>query len=65
MTRPTHRVPDGAVLARFGIDGAALSPDRVDERPPSIERWTAAYWTGAIDDEQLQRWCDRILGGRP
>lgn len=29
------------------------------------ERWMAAYWTGAVDDEHLQQWCDRILGCRP
>lgn len=29
------------------------------------ERWMAAYWTGAVDDEHLQRWCDRILGTGP
>jgi len=25
------------------------------------ERWIAAYWTGAPDDERLRRWCERIL----
>jgi hypothetical protein len=27
------------------------------------ERWIAAYWTGAPDDERLRRWCARILLG--
>jgi predicted RNA-binding protein with PIN domain len=27
------------------------------------ERWIAAYWTGAPDDERLRRWCGRILLG--
>jgi hypothetical protein len=26
------------------------------------ERWIAAYWTGAPDDERLRGWCKRILG---
>lgn len=26
------------------------------------ERWSAAYWTSAVDDPTLQRWCARILG---
>ncbi len=29
------------------------------------ERWIAAYWTGAPDDERLRRWCARILLGGP
>jgi aminoglycoside phosphotransferase (APT) family kinase protein/predicted RNA-binding protein with PIN domain len=29
------------------------------------ERWIAAYWTGAPDDERLRRWCGRILLGGP
>ena len=28
---------------------------------PAAERWAAAYWTGAPDDERLQSWCRRIL----
>jgi predicted RNA-binding protein with PIN domain/aminoglycoside phosphotransferase (APT) family kinase protein len=27
----------------------------------AAERWIAAYWTGAPDDERLRRWCERIL----
>lgn len=26
------------------------------------ERWIAAYWSGAVDDQHLQGWCRRILG---
>jgi aminoglycoside phosphotransferase (APT) family kinase protein len=26
------------------------------------ERWIAAYWTGAPDDERLRGWCRRVLG---
>lgn len=26
------------------------------------ERWLAAYWTFAVDDVDLQRWCTRLLG---
>jgi aminoglycoside phosphotransferase (APT) family kinase protein len=26
------------------------------------ERWVAAYWAFAHDDEQLHRWCARVLG---
>ncbi len=27
----------------------------------AVERWIAAYWTGARDDQHLQRWCAEIL----
>ena len=48
----------------------ALARTWADERDllhavAPAERWMAAYWTGAVDDVHLQRWCDRILGGRP
>lgn len=26
------------------------------------ERWIASYWTGALDDPHLARWCGRVLG---
>lgn len=26
-----------------------------------VERWSAAYWSAAADDEALQRWCRRVL----
>lgn len=26
------------------------------------ERWIASYWTGALDDPHLARWCGRALG---
>ncbi|HEY7072283.1 MAG TPA: hypothetical protein VH479_19300, partial [Acidimicrobiales bacterium] len=43
-----------AWAAEAGLD-AAVAP---------AERWMAAYWTGAPDDERLRRWCGRILGVR-
>lgn len=53
---PTATAADRAEARRWavqrGLEGA-LGP---------AERWIAAYWTGAPDDQTLARWCRRILG---
>ena len=46
---------DRAVARRWARDAGlsgVLAP---------AEAWIAAYWTAAVDDERLQRWCRRIL----
>jgi predicted RNA-binding protein with PIN domain/aminoglycoside phosphotransferase len=46
---------------RVARDWAAEAGLESGLRP--AERWIAAYWTGAPDDERLRRWCTRILLG--
>lgn len=56
---PTVAPADVAVARAWAGElglGEALGP---------AERWIAAYWTGAVDDERLQRWCRRILLDAP
>jgi len=54
---PTATAADAA-LARRWLDarglGALLGPTR---------RWLAAYWSAAVDDAALLRWCRRVLLG--
>lgn len=38
------------------LDEHGLSPWRAP-----CERWLAAFWAGAVDDEDLHRWCRRVL----
>ncbi len=55
---PTARAEDRRAARAWaeeaGLAGA-LAP---------AERWIAAYWAGAPDDQRLRRWCERILLGR-
>ncbi|HSP02412.1 MAG TPA: aminoglycoside phosphotransferase family protein [Acidimicrobiales bacterium] len=53
---PTANDDDRAVARAWASDRGLL-----DALAPA-ERWVAAYWTFATDDEALQRWCRRILG---
>jgi hypothetical protein len=46
-------------VARAWVDEAGLA-----SALGPVERWIAAYWTGAPDDERLRRWCERVLLGR-
>lgn len=56
------------------ITGTATADDRATARMwaserglldalDAAERWAAAYWTGAPDDQRLRKWCSRILLG--
>lgn len=52
---PTATPADVDVARAWARDrglGDAVSP---------AERWLAAYWTFAVEDHGLQRWCERIL----
>lgn len=33
----------------------------LDDRIEPVRRWIAAYWSAAVDDERLHRWCRWIL----
>lgn len=52
---PTANAQDRAVASAWAAEAGlteALGP---------AERWIAAYWTGAVDDQRLQQWTERIL----
>lgn len=52
---PTASDRDRGVARRWAHDiglGDAIAP---------AERWIAAYWTAAQDDQRLQAWCRRVL----
>lgn len=52
---PTADDGDREVAARWAVEhGLAAALD-------AAERWIAAFWTGALDDQRLDRWCRRIL----
>lgn len=52
---PTATAADRAVAEAWAADAGlagAVTP---------AERWIAAYWTGAPDDQRLRSWCERTL----
>ncbi len=60
----TEITPTATDLDRAVARAWAAERDLLHAVAPA-ERWIAAYWTGAVDDEHLQRWCDRILAAQP
>ena len=52
---PTAQEGDRTV-AREWLRDAGLA----DAFAPA-RRWIAGYWTGAVDDLRLRRWCARVL----
>ena len=51
-----------ATPADSGVARAWAAGRGLGDAVGPAERWLAAYWTFALDDLALQRWCARILG---
>lgn len=52
---PTATTTDRAVAEAW------VAEDGLAHALGAVERWIAAYWTGAPDDHRLRQWCERIL----
>lgn len=62
---------DPEISPAFGADDRLLALEWLEGQGlaahyPAARRWLAAYWSFAVDDADLMRWCRRILlGGKP
>jgi aminoglycoside phosphotransferase (APT) family kinase protein len=55
-------ITPGATAEDWRVAQDWLAEHELAEGFPSVQRWLAAFWSGAVDSQRLQAWSKRVLG---